>query len=268
MTDESGVHMYVNRFDVDGAATGSAIDHGTGRWPNLVWTGSEYGMCWIDGATSTAQTRFMILSADATERVASFRVDGTLGNNYEARVSWTGSRYGVFWRHGATDLDIHFNLITPEGSVAPTEVHSVENTHASMQPRPAWSGSEFGIGWSDDRHGSNQPYFVRLDPDGIAIGTDIRISLHGGTGNLDSLVWTGSEYAAAWTESTTGLFVGYFNTISPTGVVTGTEMTLTDSTSNAHGVFMAWTGSELGLVYRDDADDDYDIMFNRIGFCD
>ncbi len=268
MEDDSDFQTYFNRFDIDGSALASASEQEQGRWPILAWSGSEYGMTWTYGATSTAATRFKILSEDGTERTTWSTVDGGSGNNYEAKVAWTGSEYGVFWKHGASASDIHFIRVTTTGSTSPSVIFAVDTTGESMQPRPTWSGSEFGLGWSDDRHGSHQPYFERLGPTGTVIGTELRVSLHGGTGYLDSLVWTGSEYAVAWTESTTGLFRGYFNTIGPTGTISGTEMTLTGTTSNALGIFMIWTGSEIGLVYRDDEDGSHDIMFNRIGFCD
>ncbi|MBW2263771.1 MAG: hypothetical protein JRG91_17555, partial [Deltaproteobacteria bacterium] len=261
-------YFYFTQVDVDGTAIGSTTQPSWGRVPKMVWTGSEYGMTWLDNAGSSSQTRFMIMNADGSERVAWMRVDDSLGYNYGQTLTWTGSEFGVFWRHGGTDGNIHFTRVTPGGSEVGSDQVVVSTSGSSLSPKVTWSGSEFGLAWRDDTPGTFQPYFKRLSPTGSTVGSEVRVASMGGDANVGSLLWTGSEYAIVWSEDIGGATRVYFNLISPTGAIARTEIPVTGTTSNGVGPYMTWTGNEFGVTYRDDADGTWDVMFNRIGFCD
>ena len=50
----------------------------------------------------------------------------------------------------------------------------------SLFPSTAWTGSEYGIAWQDNRDGMREIYFARLNKNGVKIGNETRISANDG----------------------------------------------------------------------------------------
>jgi hypothetical protein len=103
----------------------------------------------------------------------------------------------------------------------------------------AWTGSEYGVAWSDERHGDYELYFRRMDSSGADIGPEIKVSFQGAH---SSLVWTGSEYGIVW-EGEGKIF---FSRLDASGNKIGTDLQI----ASARDPVMVWSGTEYGLAWR------------------
>ena len=78
------------------------------------------------------------------------------------------------------------------------EVALIQDPNLSEFPDIVWTGTEYGVAWTDDRDGTTEIYFARVDASGNKIGQDLQVSVGGSDARMVSLVWTGSEYGMAW----------------------------------------------------------------------
>jgi hypothetical protein len=68
-------------------------------------------------------------------------------------------------------------------------------------PDIAWTGSELGVFWLDERTGTSDIYFTQAAPDGTPRLPSVRLTRtpeEDPTYNWPSAVWTGSSYGMAW----------------------------------------------------------------------
>src|SRR3972149_2205529 len=75
---------------------------------------------------------------------------------------------------------------------------------ASYWPSLAWTSSEYGLSWHDNRGGNYEIYFARIAATGTKIGADLRITNDPNYSGLPFLVWTGLEYGVIWVETRDG----------------------------------------------------------------
>lgn len=115
----------------------------------------------------------------------------------------------------------------------------------------AWSGSEFGVVWADDRDGNWEVYFARLDATGARIGNDHRVTFAAGSSQEPVIEWTGSEYGVAWTDFRDGNGEIYFARLDASGTKIGDDVRVTEDEVGSLTPTLAWTGSEFGIAWTD-----------------
>ncbi len=70
---------------------------------------------------------------------------------------------------------------------------------SSTEATVAWTGSEWGIAWTDDRPGYSDIYFTRLDAGGDEVGFDLRLTRSAfAWASRPTLVWNGNEFGLTW----------------------------------------------------------------------
>ena len=103
----------------------------------------------------------------------------------------------------------------------------------------AWSGSEFGIAWSNG-------HFIRVSADGVPVEGELSMGFD------PSMVWTGSEYVIAYTEvrgvPPEYVFDIFLKRINADGIEIEDRISLTDNDYSWRPI-AAWTGSELGVAF-------------------
>jgi hypothetical protein len=137
-------------------------------------------------------------------------------------------------------------------------------------PPPAWTGSEFGIAWQDDRteESFDQIYYARINSHGEKVGDDVMLSDPMYSARSPQIAWTGSGIGAAWIPNETRVLI--FHRADPTGEALGRDLELTEATPGERfPMDLVWTGSEFGVVWVwTPGDERNGTYFNRIGFCD
>ncbi|HEV8701600.1 MAG TPA: putative metal-binding motif-containing protein [Candidatus Polarisedimenticolia bacterium] len=152
------------------------------------------------------------------------------------------------------------NGIACQGSCFPpnkigADIRVTNDTSQSIEPSLVWTGSEFGVAWSDFRDGNDEIYFAHLDPSGSKIGTDIRVTNNPARSTMASLVWTGSEYGLAWADNRDGNYEIYFKRLGPAGTFVTGDLRVTNAARDSIRPSLVWSGTGYGLAWSDLRDD-------------
>jgi hypothetical protein len=151
----------------------------------------------------------------------------------------------------------------PENLAADTRVTNDSATSSAADM--VWTGSEYGMVWSDSRQANTEIYFAKLNALGEKTTSDIRISWGSGGSEEPELAWTGTEFGVAWHDERHVNWEIYFARLDSDGNRIGSEVRLTDETTNSvHVADIIWTGMEYGLLWRDKRDGNWELYFARL----
>ncbi|PIN86401.1 hypothetical protein COV19_04945 [Candidatus Woesearchaeota archaeon CG10_big_fil_rev_8_21_14_0_10_44_13] len=230
----------------------------------------EYAVLWFTGASSAKSLHFG--RADASGSLLSDVVidTGTISDPGSA-IAWTGSEYGVVWPKTTTGSRIFFIRMDGSGNKLMDSVELITPLHnGAYNPSIAWSGSQYGVAWKEDRVNSwaYDIYFTKITDVTWNAGTIIRESFSQRANSGPSFVWTGSEYGISWSESQTSAqpytYKIYFSRLDNDGTkLTETKISDNDQTYKA-GPSLAWSGSGYGLAWVDKRDLTKDIIFSSM----
>ena len=189
-------------------------------------------------------------------------------DSFFSSIVWTGDEYGISWiEEQYRDYEIYFARFDQSGYKIGSEARVTWDPAMSSLPSLVWTGSEYGISWTDERNGYTEIYFARLDRSGNKIGSDIRITWDNEISFFSSIVWTGKEYGIAWLDARSGYFGVYFCRLDSFGNKIGTDIPIAvfDIHSYRRPVpALVWTGSEYGISWQVFQDGNYDIYFARL----
>ena len=100
-----------------------------------------------------------------------------------------------------------------------------------------------------------------------APGSDMRVSdMTMAPAGAGGMAWSGERYLSTYWGYTQRTSHVYFSALQRDGapVLTPPIVQITRTISDAYGAGVAWTGRELGIVWQDRRDGDYEIYFNRL----
>ena len=237
--------------------------------PDIVWTGSEYGVAWQDWwATSPNMYAIYFARVNESGQRLTDAVQLDIGAPFKrnASLGWTGSGFNVCWqeRKYGYQYELAMARLDALGVEQGTEHRLTHDTDEDILPDLVWTGSEYGMCWDDGRHGSGEIYFARLDAQGTQLATENRISFGIQVSTNPALVWTGSEFGVAYEDRRMGYYEIYFSRISPTGVPIGQEVRISWNEADSQQPTLTWTGSEYGVSWKDKRDEgEGEIYFGR-----
>lgn len=168
---------------------------------------------------------------------------------------------------GSSDAEASLEAATAS-CVAVKAFQVSEVAGASRAVRVAWNGNGYGLAWSDDRGGTQQIYFARLDASGQKIGADVRVTdlmfdagfADGGPARflgVSALIWTGTEYGLFWKGD--GLS---FATLDANGKPSPAVFIEPVLDGNARQI--VWNGSGYGVAWYDNHEGDFEVYFYRL----
>lgn len=142
------------------------------------------------------------------------------------------------------------------GSNPVGEVRVTNATGSSYYPFLAWTGTEYGVVWYDNRDGNLEIYFARLDPEGRKIGSDVRITTTDTPSALCTMAWTGTEFGIVWLEEEDpDEHWVHFTRVSSIGEVMGRTLRVGPGVGNIAANFgrptIAWDGTNYGILWYD-----------------
>ncbi len=186
------------------------------------------------------------------------------GDSWQASLAWTGSEFGVSWDDWRSGMpEIYFSRISAAGEKMGPDVRVIDDSDSARYSSIVWTGSEFGVSWSDFRNREDEIFFARVSADGSPIGANVRLTDGSGESQWSVTAWTGSEFAVAYQQQIgtdpTNL---YYSRISTGGIDLGADVRLTDAVGHTWWAGLAWTGSEFGLSWRESYIPD-DVRFVR-----
>jgi hypothetical protein len=121
-----------------------------------------------------------------------------------------------------------------------------EPAGASGRPSLAWTGDGYGLAWPDDRGGTAQVYFVRLDRAGARMAVEQPLTA-GAAAGLPSLVWSGNGYGISWVTEAMAPGHVHFARLSAAGAVVGMPLEVAEGAGISS---LTWTGKQYALAYH------------------
>jgi hypothetical protein len=224
--------------------------------PKIVWTGTEFGLAWMDERDGNREIYFTRLDTVGVQIGADLRITNDVSVSEQPSLVWTGAEYGLTWTDDRDqDMDanreVYFARLDRTGAKIGSDVRVTSDTAVSVQSSLAWSGSEYGVAWTDERDGNREIYFARISATGVKIGTDLRVTSDAAISAQPSLVWSGSEYGLAWTDERNGNREIYFARMSSAGSKLGSDTRITNDLEVSEQASLDWTGEEYGVAWRD-----------------
>lgn len=134
------------------------------HYPSLVWTGSEYGIAWHDFRDGNGEIYFARLSEIGALMASDIRITNDSANSSSPSLVWNGSEFAFSWSDDRFDAnsEIFFRRMAGDGSLIDDELRITGAFGNSEHPSLAWTGSEYGFTWDDDRDGNEEVYFARV----------------------------------------------------------------------------------------------------------
>jgi len=179
---------------------------------------------------------------------------------------WTGQEYGLVWKDWRDwefgKPEIYFARVGSDGERIGLETRVSEAFGTSEFPAVAWSGSEYGIAWQDNRDGQTEIYFARVDAAGERVGPEQRFTTHApgeGVATRPVLAGNGNGYGLTWLDGRNGPTELYFVALDASGNKLGPDVRMTFTgvattppvlTATGSGYFLAWSagGSRYMLI--------------------
>lgn len=256
----SNAEIYFARADTTLTRIGDEVRVTNAPWqsrgPSLVWSGSEYGIAWMD-YRDTNDVYFARLDVVGSKIGSETSVTDRLsfpGYSYNPALAWTGSEFGLsFLDNRVRPIDIYFIRLNSDGMAIAPEAPVVSDSWTENNPVLVWTGTQYGLAYTVSTDGYQQVFFVRIDSSGGRIGGVTSVAEFDSLGRLYAetvdLVWQGSEFALVWTKNmASGTKEAYFRRLDATGVPLAPEVLVASSSDTIYSVALVWTGSEYGLT--------------------
>ncbi len=249
---------------------------GDSEIPALAWSGSEIGVAWLDGVLGATTIQFARVSASGTLTGSPVQISEGTDHFPMAQIdlAWTGSEYAAVWlaMFGSdSSMRVLMARLDADGAVTGAESQVTDETTLMLGPAIAWTGSEYGVGWSDYRTSSDSSeiYLARFEPDGTKVGSDVHVPFAGDNEKLADLAWSGSEYGLLWHEYVSGPPDIHFTRLAPDGSIVGSTLAVTETdAASSISRALVWTGSEYGAAWihseSGDTEGAWDVFFGRI----
>ncbi len=170
--------------------------------PNMVWTGSEFGIVWYDERIEGCDTFFTRVNTSGEKLIEDVTIASLpcrYPNILSPSMTWTGSEFVIAWDHVTSDphfpTGIYFARVADSGEPS-AEVELLETSAGPIKGQVAitWTGSEFGLVYT-----YGDVFFERLSPEGVIVGDTVVIETGSSAGH-PSIAWTGSLFGVVWNE--------------------------------------------------------------------
>ncbi len=176
--------------------------------PSLVFTGSGFGVAWMDSRDGNSEIYFKRIGMDGTPVDPDVRITNDPGESTAPSLAFNGSEFGLAWVDGRSGGGTYFARIDTAGTKLGGDVRTSGAADASPianvlnRVSLVWSAesSRYGILWHEDwdADGTIDVSFLRLEPDGTPVGSEIRVSDGPADSVQQAMAWGGDAWVAAW----------------------------------------------------------------------
>jgi cysteine-rich repeat protein len=243
--------------------------------PAAVWDGLGLAVAWADDRAGGGNSElwFRRTAADGTPDAAGeLRITDAAGVSREPALAWTGTAFLLAWvdgRDAVASGEEQLRLVVLDAAGVPLGAEAPLTTEArqARQVALAGAGDAFVATWTDARDGADRVWARRVDGAGVPVGTEFPLTPAGTTALDAAPVWSGLEWAAAWTVAATSgeaaVAVGWFPpAFDPPG---GTTTIPPAAGFTAAAPSLAWTGGGYGAAWVDDRDGNREIYVALVG---
>jgi len=176
---------------------------------SIAWTGSEYGITWLNKGNSGIY--FLRLSASGSKIGKPLKMQDSSMIGEFPSIVWTGNEFAILWvENKGTNRVIYLTRVDSNGDKIGENIRVTDSFEDSFSPALVWTGSEYAMVWLKKLADHNYVYFGRISRSGSRIGDELRITDKNVSPGHPVVVWTGNTFDIAWIDSK-GPF--YFNRI-------------------------------------------------------
>ena len=154
-----------SRLNLAGLEAGPDMFLGHEREGLPAWTGSEYGLLWASWMSDPVDRQgvYFTRRGPTGEERGRTLVEAMEYSNDEFSIAWADGRFGVLWYASEEDgSSIYFRSLTANGELEGIKI-KIAGTLAHISHHGlAWSGSELGVAWSENRESSRNAFFNRI----------------------------------------------------------------------------------------------------------
>ncbi|MGV3622684.1 MAG: TolB family protein [Archangium sp.] len=242
--------------------------NGSSVHPALAWSGSNWGLVYADDTSGNFELYFRKLNPNGAPAAAAVKLTTANGRTDWPDLVWTGSNYAVAYdddRAGSQKHDIYFQRLDANGTRLGGEIKVTTDPGRQSSPILKWNGTNFGLAWTDYRHGSNnrEIYFRRLNSDGSPLGGEVRITNSAEDSAWPDLAWNDEdhEWALVWHDSRDGNQEIYFTRVASDGARLGGDVRLTNAAAASTYASIDWNGFQYGVSWQDQRTGKWGIYF-------
>lgn len=173
--------VYFSQLDSSGIEivndTRITSNSSSSEYPDICWTGNEYGIVWYDLRDTNNEIYFTRVSNSGMEIGDDVRVTSNDQSSIYPSIAWTGSEYGIAWQDSRDgNPEIYYGRISSTGSRLGSDLRVTRDSSNSYNPDIARTGTDFGIAWHDNRDGNSEIYFQRVGCNCIDADSDLYTS--------------------------------------------------------------------------------------------
>ena len=179
--------------------------------PSLVWTGTEYGIAWMEGPYNGWNIYFASFDSAGAKQGEDVPITDASGSAKGPSLAWSGTGYGLAWSEGSYQQhEIYFTRVSASGAAQGDPTRITKNTWDSRVPSLAWTGTEYGMTWEDGRgvYTYRDVYFARVNDSAIKQGENMRITTQEDSW-VPCLAWSGTEYGVVWRDTRSGIQLNF-----------------------------------------------------------
>ena len=234
--------------------------------PSIGWSGSSYALLWgEDLGNNTYQSMFQEIAGDGAPIGAAVALGQIASGFVPSRAQrWIDTSYALAWQANAGGNDeIFFARLSNAGTQVIPDTQLTMAAGGSGFPSLAWSGSELGVAWNDDRDGNNEIYFARVSATGQKLTGDVRITNAPASSFAPGLERAGDRYLLTWWDDRSGTSEIYVRALDDSGVPLGDELQ-PDPGQYGQVAVARWSGAELGMIWADFRNGILEPYFGRL----
>ncbi len=232
--------------------------------PSLAWTGSEIIVAWREWGPSVSgpdTEKLMIgrISPDGSKVAPDAVVVEGFDYMTTPAIGWTGSQISMVWsdmRLGRSEL--YYMGIGPDALPIGSDVQLMDEPGDSMDPVLSWTGSVFGLAWTDAGDGSGTDIlFSIMSASGSMLGSVVQLSEGEGVFALPRIAWSGSTFGISWLDVSLSELYLHFERIDPYTMLADSGCNMGEASGMDHSV--TWMGSTFGVFFGSNRDGEKDI---------
>jgi hypothetical protein len=231
--------------------TGDALDlsegQANGRSPDMRFDGGDFDVVFDTYPGGVSQVFYVEVQADGSSATAPAQRTFSTVLSTRGDLEWNGSEYGLFEHYHLFEVRgngaIALTRLDVDGGLAVDAVDLTDDDPDADVPSAAWSGADYGVAYVTNLALGGHPVrFVRVAEDGAILGADWLLSAGDEMEVAPSVAWTGTAFAAAYSED---------GRIHVAGIDADGETLLwvTEVGDGPGAPSAVWNGTELGVAW-------------------
>jgi hypothetical protein len=220
-------------------------------------------LVWQDNIKNNYEIYFK-QSTDGGKNWTTKRLTNNKGKSSNPVIAAKGSNIYVTWHDNTeNNYEIYFMHSANKGKKWSKPMKLTKNKGKSSHPVIAVNGSNVYLVWQDNTDNNYEIYFMHSADKGKTWSKPMRLTENEGKSSNPVIAVKGSNVYVVWQDNTRGNYKIYFMRSTSRGQKWSKPMRLTNNKGNSLKPTMAVNGSNVYLVWQDNANSNYEIYFKH-----